>query len=745
MFELTFSKLNRCVSLGVVCLLLTPINFAASGDEIPAELQTLQAKQKQLTADTSALLKRLVLERGKLLEEMRKQVRATMDEWENDPDYLNGKGLKAALYNSEAVATGFGFDVERLHKMYLASKKMVLGLEMTGKCGEGSPQLNAIGDTVDSISETAKGAMEIFGLAANEEERMACVQTAKLKLYREVNRAYIYALTADSARASAEGFRRYAGLISNIAGADSAFLADQAIKMAETQDTVMIAFELTPVVGDLIELYRFGTGTEVLGGELSKLDRALSGVFLFTPSVIEQLFKRYPKIFFSMKSFIKELVYPAGGFFDSAIIRGGQELAPLKKKAGEIWDQMLGLEKQLAEHIGGTVRDVVGESIEAIWRRMEHLPGGNLTRRASIQASNMIAPHVDALREVAMARGEILMFRPFNPLGKAAMEQAVEEAKQNGTRIATKWMDVKPKSAGNAILGAAIPINPRLSKFDDQLKKALRDGDLEEFANIERKVEEMRGKVTALFKKRDAKGNPLVKGTPAVYEGQTVRWATKEDGEVVMGVWNEAGDLIDPITKTSFGIADPQKAKKIMIITDPNAAKILPDYDMFAVGSKAKAHDKVIAKKGKDYTLKGDRTGTYTARGGEIVEEESVFAGSLGGLSRANLDTMTDINHTIVKHTGVKGDLVHHGPANFWEDIPDYPITVYMPDGDVKTILEGVNGDRHEACKEFYHVLKQEGYSGFDPHPNWGWPEYDPRHGYKTAEEIAQVTREAAQ
>ncbi|MBL4835997.1 MAG: hypothetical protein JKY34_00345 [Kordiimonadaceae bacterium] len=715
--------------------------FTSDGEQ---KIKALQSRQLHLENATAKLLGRLKQERRKTLEEMRKQVRATMEEWENNPEYLNGLGLKAALFNAEAVAEGFGFDVVRLHKMYLASKKMVLGLEMTGKCGEGSPQLDAIGDTVDSLSKTAKGAMEIFGLAANEEERMACVQTAKLKLYREVNRAYIYALTADSARVSAEGFRRYAGLISNIAGADSAFLADQAIKMAETQDTVMIAFELTPIIGDLIELYRFGTGTEVLGGELDKLDRALSGVFLFTPAVVEQLFKRYPKIFLSMKSFIKELVYPAGGFFDSAAIRAGQELAPLKKKAGEIWDKMLGLEKELAKHIGGRVRDVVGESIEAIWRRMEHLPGGNLTRRASIQASNMIAPHVDALREVAMARGEILMFRPFNSHGKAAMEQAVEEAKQNGTRIATKWMDVKPKSAGNPILGAAIPINPRLSKFDNQLKEALENGDLEEFARIEEKIEEMRGKVTALFRKRDAKGNPLVKGTPAIYEGQNVRWATRDDGEVVMGIWNEAGDLIDPITRASFGIVDPQKAKKIMIITDPNASIILPDYDMFAVGSKAKAHDKVIAKKGEDYTLKGNRTGTHTARGGEIVEEESVFAGSLGGLSRANLDTMTDINYTIAAHTGVKGDLVHHGPANFWEDIPDYPITVYMPDGNVKTISEGVNGDIHEACKEFYHVLKQEGYSGFDPHPNWGWPDYNPRHGYRTPEEILRITEAAA-
>lgn len=718
------------------------------GNQQTAQIQLLQEKQLQLSADTASLLKRLVVERANLLEEMRKQVRATMEEWENDPDYLNGQGLKAALFNAEAVAEGFGLDVEHLNKMYLASKKMILGLEMTGRCGEGSPQLDAIGDAVENVSETAKGAMEVFGLAASEEERMACVQTEKLKLYREVNRAYIYALTAESAAISAEGFRRYAGLISNIAGSDSAFLADQAVKMAETQDTVMIAFELTPVVGDLIELYRFGTGTDVLGGKISEFDRVLTGVLLFTPEVVEQLFKRYPKIFDSMKSFIKELVYPAGGFFDSAIIRSGQELSSIKRKAGEIWAQMLTLEKELLERIDGKVRDVVSENVDAIWKRLESMPGARRTQIMAIDASNMITPHVEAMREVAKKRGEILMFRPFNPLGKKAMADVIERAKLEGGRLATKWMDVKPKSSSNPILGAAIPVNPRLSKFDDALREARASGDAAALAKVEDDIEEMLTTVQELFAKTDGKGNPLVTQIPAQHinpngDAVDILWAPDGAGNPVMGILNDAGDIVDPKTMRSLG-ADASRAERVMIIADPSSAKILPDYDMFAVGSKARANDPTVLNKGERFNSSLTANDPYghnrevLDKRGNVVNQESVFTESLGGLNRNNLDVMTDVNEAVYRKSGVKGDVVHHGPANFWKEAPDYPVTVFMPNGDVKSILQGPANDPDKWSKEFFHALKQEGYSGFNPHPDWGWPAYNPRHGYKTMDEVAR-------
>ena len=164
------------------------------------------------------------------------------------------------------------------------------------------------GKAVDSISSTAKGAMDYFGLAASEEERLACVQTEKLKLYREVNRAYIYALTAKSAKESAEGFRRYAGLIQTELGRDGAFIVQQANDLADNQDTVLFVFELVPVVGELLDLYKLGVGTDVMGGKASDVDRALAGVGLLAPEIVTQLFKRSPQVYLTMKSFISEIV-----------------------------------------------------------------------------------------------------------------------------------------------------------------------------------------------------------------------------------------------------------------------------------------------------------------------------------------------------------------------------------------------------------------------------------------------------
>ena len=333
-----------------------------------------------------------------------------------------------------------------------------------------------------------------------------------------MNRAYIYALTAENARDAAQGFRRYAAHIQGISGTDATILVRQAQQMADDQDTVMILFEMTPVIGDLIDLYRLGTGNEVLGGKLSELDQALTGLFMFTPAIAEQLFKRYPKVFLSMKDFLKENIMPVGGFFDSAIIRAGQELAPIKNKSREIWAYMMPIGKELGERVGKKVRTVAGESVTAIAKRMKDMPTARWSRDMAIEASNIIPGHMDALLDVAAAKQIVIMLRPFNKTGKKAMQEAVDKAKVTGDWIATKWMDVKPKSASNPLLGAGIPINPNLSKFDDELTKALKNANPAEIAEVRRKIKKMKKTMTQLFAKRDLHGNPLVGKATATYK-----------------------------------------------------------------------------------------------------------------------------------------------------------------------------------------------------------------------------------
>ena len=700
----------------------------SNADSSLPRIISLNEKHEKLQQYSTDLLKRLVSERGKLLEEMRLQVRETMEEWENDPEYLNGKGLKAALYNAEAVAEGYGFDVEKLNKMYRLSKKMILGLEMVGKCGEGSPQLKAVGDAVDTISNLAKGAMDIFGFGDNEEERLACVQTEKLKLYREVNRAYIYALTAESADDSAKGFRRYVGYIQSIGGNDSIVLVKQAEQMASDQDNVMILFELTPIVGELLDLHALGTGTTALGRKISTTEQAVIGIGLFTPEIASQLFKRYPKVFLEMKNYLKKVAVPKDGFFDSLIIRTGQELGSIKRKAKEVLAYMEPIGKELGGRVGAKSRTLVGESLTAITNRLYAMPTARWTREMAIEASNIIPAHMDALLKVADEKQIIIMLRPFNKQGKEAMQAAVDKAKVTGDWIATKWMDVKPKSASNPILGAGIPVDPSLSKFDDALQEAIEEGDPVEIAKVTRDIKKMKKTMTQLFAKRDLKGNPLVGRMTATFKGEVngvdaeyaILWATDSKGKKVMGVLDNKGNLINPDTSAIYDV-DITKVKQVMILTDPKGTKILPDYDTFAIGSKS---------------ISGD--GARNAAG-ELIDESTIYVNKLGNVDRRNLDAMTDINVEIAKKTGVKGNLVHHGAANAWTDIPDFPITIILPGKKVKSIPRGPKDNPFLWIQEEFHLQTQLGMKGLVPDPSWGWPNYDPRFGYKTAAEKAAM------
>ncbi len=699
--------------VGILSLSTSAIAQNVKNDNLLERAYTLEQKQKGLQDTSDDLLKRLIQEQAKELERMRLKTRSDMDEWENDPDYINGVGLKASLYNAREVALGYGFDVERLQKMYALTKAQILNLEMVGKCGEGDPQLKLMGDTVESISSTTKGAMDWFGFAANEEKRLACVQTQKLKLYKEVNRAYIYALTAKSAQESADSFRNYANIIQRSMGSDASFLVEQAKKRAAEQENVVLIFELTPVVGDLLDLFALGTGTNALGVKLTDAEYAVTMITFLTPEVASQLFKRYPETFTAMKSFVGDLIKPKGGFFDSIIIRTGQEIAPYKEKLRKTFDEMIGLEDEIAEKIVGKVVRVTGESVDAITKRLSKMPPPmrNGLRISVEQASNMIPKHFAAMREVAMKKpgGKLLMFRPFNELGFGAMEEAVEVAYKNNRKISTKWMDVKPKSSSNPLLGAGIPADPSLSKLNDALIDAKEVGNLAAIAKAEKEIAEMNKLADDLFTLTDTQGRKIVNKANAKYNEVDVMWAVDTDGNKVIGIIDDQGRLYDPLQDKKFEITT--KPKNVEIILDKNSQKVLPDYDILAVGVKS-----------------GNGTD------GVVVEKVA----GLGNINRQNLETITEINTAVYEKTLVRGDVVHHGAANAWKDPPDYPITAFLPDGSVVSITEGPGNNPALYLKDFIHQQKKLGLTGIDPDPRWEWPSYDPYYGFRTeAEKLA--------
>ena len=416
-----------------------------------------------------------------------------------------------------------------------------------------------------------------------------------------------------------------------------------------------------------------------------------------------------------MKSFIGDLVKPKGGFFDSIIIRTGQEIAPYKEKLRKTFSEMLGLEDEIAQNIVGKVVHVAGESVDAIAVRLSKMPPPmrNGMRMSAEEASNMIPKHIAAMRDVAMGvnggPGKLLMFRPFNELGHDAMEEAVETALKNQGKISTKWMDVKPKSSSNPLLSAGIPADPSLSKLNDALIYARQTGDLAAIAKAEKEIADMDILANDLFALTDTQGRKIVNKTNAKFKDADVMWAVDTDGNKVIGILDEQGRLYDPIQNKHFDITT--EPKNVEIILDKNNQKVLPDYDVLAVGVKS--------GNGVD---------------GVVVEKVQ----GLGNINRQNLDTMTEINDTVYRKTQVRGDVVHHGAANAWKDPPDYPITAFLPDGSIKSIPRGPDDNPALYLKDFIHQQKSSGLTGIDPDPRWGWPPYDPHYGFRTeAEKLA--------
>ena len=183
-----------------------------------------------------------------------------------------------------------------------------------------------------------------------------------------------------------------------------------------------------------------------------------------------------------------------------------------------------------------------------------------------------------------------------------------------------------------------------------------------------------------------------------------------------MGILNDVGDLINPKNLKKYDV-DVATVKDVEILTNLSGTKILPDYDTFAIGSKS---------------LSGN--GARNAAG-DLIDESTIYVNNLGNIDRRNLDAMTDINAEIAKATGVKGNLVHHGAANAWTDLPDFPITIIMPDRQVLSIPEGPASNPFLWIQEEFHRQTRLGNKGLTPDPSWGWPDYDPRFGYKTPAE----------
>lgn len=719
-------------------------------------VDSLIEQHNQLDNNASELLLRLVDARKKLLADTEKNILEQIAAWEDNPEYLNGQGLKATLIYAHDIAQERGLDVDRLKKLLESAKRLVRGLDYHSACGTSSTTLGQIAEGVAASSNIGQQTMKYYGLVGAEEERISCVTEHRLKTYRAMYRAYINALVTPNSQKSdpsgnkghgfkeaSKGFREFANTLVKVAGIEADQLAQEAKNIAEDQDNAMLVFEVVPVVGELMDIYKLTTGENVLGTTASTFDKALTGAFLFTPKILTVWFKRNPGGIAAMRETLNAFKL---GYFDAAYING------IGKHAGQTtWTSISSMKKwadDSLKQVDDAVKNnppsntvhavktpkVPGEHPAAAIR--ESLEEGGITVVAKsaynsmAEAANMMPEHARSMSISAVKRQEVYAVRHLSELALEGYKKAYKLATDAGTllkKIATKPMSVKPKSSNYALLQGGIPIDQYLSKTYQEMVGVTGEAAQRLEAAIIEKNQYMNG----YFKEvADEAGNTtqqwveaLVppRGTPinqmehypfrrtiAQFDGQEVLWKM-EDGVKVLGISKE-GKLWDPLTN-NFVSDSLDNVTTVEMLSDVANIKVLPDFDLMGVFSKAKGLEP-----------------TWNSAG-EFVDY--VTTGTLGFVDRVALDALTEINSLVKKLTQVTGDVVHHGPAHFFSAPPDYPLDIFLPDGSYMKVLIGPVGDPDKHMKALYHSLKREGIKIPTPPSEWGWPTYSPYTGFR--------------
>ena len=724
--------------------------------ELSRNIDAAHKQHAKLEKDASVLLLRLVAARRKFLEDMKENVLEQITAWEENPEYLNGRGLKATLIYAYEIAEEKGLDVPRLKKLLESSKKLIRGLEYNIACGKPSTTLGQMANGVAGSSDIGNQTMKYYGLVQLEEERVACVTERRLITYRAMYRNYIKALVTPEAQKSdpngdrgdgfkeaSKGFRDFANTLVKVAGVEADLLAQEARNIAEDQDNALLVFEVVPVVGELMDIYKLTTGENVLGTQADTFDKAATAAFLFTPKILTVWLKRNPGGIAAMRETLNAFKW---GYFDAPYING------VGKNIGHTaWNSLDSMKKWADDSLKkideAVKKNPPGNSVNAVKR--PKVPGEHpfVALRESLQeggiisvkkfayqsmadTANMMPEHVMALSKNAVDRQEVYLVRHLSELALEGYKKAYKAATNAQAllkRIATKPMSVKPKSSNFALLQGGIPVDQYLSKTYQGMIKETGEAAAKLEADIIEKNKFMNGYfkdvvdeagnktqtwVEALVPPRGAPLDQMDKypfrRTIAQFDGQEVLWKM-EDGVKVLGVSKE-GKLWDPITKT-FVSDSLDDVITVELLSSVDNIKVLPDFDLMGVFSKARGMEP-----------------TWNSAG-EFVDY--VTTGTLGSIDRIALDAMTAINASVKKMTKVMGDVIHHGPAHFFSAPPDFPLDVFLPDGSFFQILAGPAGNPDKHLKAFYHSQIRQGMKMPKPPAAWGWPPYDPFTGYR--------------
>jgi len=223
--------------------------------------------------------------------------------------------------------------------------------------------------------------------------------------------------------------------------------------------------------------------------------------------------------------------------------------------------------------------------------------------------------------------------------------------------FATKGMGIKGKSSDWGPHAGTIPVDPKYSKLGNPTGTPPTPDELKVFENYNKKA-----------------------------LGQAYEEPLKDAAGNITG-WKP--HKADPSHAIAIEVEVPgPDGSPIKVLGDPATGKpITADYDLFAVGGE----------RGPGAVMSGHRE-MGSISGGEIATADAINSG--------------------VKSAGYEGgNVVHHGPANRFENKlspkSDFPITAFTPDGNVHTLTSA------EDLNDFYNTWNKLGYN-LEAMPGWG-------------------------
>jgi hypothetical protein len=567
-----------------------------------------------------------------------------------------------------------------------------------------------------------------------------------------------------------EGLVAYGKAIQEIGSAEDEMLRADYELLIQKQQLTADVLSVIPVAGEFLDIYSLWADENLAGNCLTRFEKVLIPVMLAVPFIGPQAVKaalaRSPRAAAAVQRFAVWFDTLSMRFADyteaiarrwnrtpadvDAIEKALKEAAPLPHGIGRELDEVMAKINALPDDElrrfnpsepdvtkirqklkdDATIYDNLRKAGEdRIWIRHvspelreraiarskkvmeENLDKLQESRKAVVQASNMVEEHLDAIEVLVKVPGEpkVLVFR--------FVEADATELIRMG--YGTKGMNVKGKSANWGPHAGFIPVDQKFSKLGNP-KKAL-DG--HEADKIKKFHEQVRvcleqGKCFQTDAVRPDKSTVLVLG---------------DTGRLVLQT--PEGAFLDPSTMKAVTLtadeAGAAKSMKVLALTD-NGKPLTADYDFLAFGT-------------------------------EGPHRSPAFNTDTGFITKKQEEILGQVNDAVKKAGYEGGNIAHHGAETFYPGSPgalkvDPVVTAIDPKRGLVTIprcdakcmerwcktTRACGGlpicgdtptppclpvDPDRLLKDFFHAKRLEGFN-LDPNPVWGWGSYNVLGGW---------------